>query len=113
VISLPKKVKLGGFAFTATYDPAAFHASQPVVEPALQGYICQANVEVPGTIRYNCVGLPNDERGGRLAVFPVKHAGRVPVTADFTVTSADVVDDYGNRIEGLRVEASVEPAPAP
>jgi hypothetical protein len=113
VLTLPRTVQLGGFSFAATWDPAALSVGEPATEAALQGYMCQANVSVPGSLRYDCVGLPQDQRGGRLAVLPVHHAARPPRADDFAIVKNDVVDDMGRTLEGLHIELSVAPAAAP
>jgi hypothetical protein len=107
--SLDGKSKLGGFELTLTWDPSKFVVAEPKSDAALQGYMCQANVAVAGSLRYNCAGLPNEERGGVLSTVEVHYRDRAPTVADFKVEHDTVVDDMGNKVTDKRVELRIVP----
>lgn len=109
-ITLPGKRRFGAFAFAATWDPGAFLLGEPIPGPMLAGYMCQANLVPPGSIRFNCVGLTGDERGGLLATIPVRFKDRAPGVEDFKVVQNEVVDDMGQILVEVHVELAVDPA---
>ena len=108
-LTLPKTLRLGGFSLVATYDADKFAVAEPVTAPAMQGYMCQANLAVPGTIRFNCAGLVNEDRGGLVATFDVAHAGVAPTPADFQVTDFEIVDDLAQKVIGVSPVLAMEP----
>jgi hypothetical protein len=108
-LSLPGKLRLGGFSLTATYDPDKLIVSEPDQAEAMQGYMCQSNLAQPGLIRFNCAGLVGEDRGGLLATFPVAHAGAAPTAADVVIGEFEIVDDHARKIEGVRPVLAVEP----
>ena len=108
---LPRQVRLGAFALDLTFDPSRFDLADPKTEAAMSGYMCQGNLAVPGVLRYNCVGLPNEDRGGLLATLPVRYAKDPPKASDFTVTKNEVVDQLGAAIPDLQVALEVSAAP--
>jgi hypothetical protein len=109
-VTLPGKMRFGAFALLVTWDPALFSLSEPKPEPALSGYMCQANVAQPGTIRFNCVGLTGEERGGLLATIPVQFKDRAPTVEDFKVVQNEVVDEMGQTLAEVHVQLAVDPA---
>ena len=108
---LPRSARLGAFALELTFDPARFALADPKSEAAMAGYMCQGNLAVPGVLRYNCVGLPSEDRGGLLATLPVQYAVAPPKVSDFTVTKDEVVDQLGSPIPDLAVGLEVSAAP--
>ena len=106
-LALAGKMRLGGFALTATWDPAAYVIDEPKSDAALSGYLCQANVSVPGTLRYNCAGLPNEDRGGLLSTMVVRYRDKPPALSDFKVTQNEVVDDLGRTVAEKHVELAL------
>ena len=108
---LPGKLRLGGFAMGLVFDPTAFAFGQPQQAAALKGYICQPNVATAGQLRFNCVGLPGEDRGGLLVSFPVSWKERPPVPGDFRFNQQEIVDDRGAKIEKAQIEIQVVAPP--
>ena len=109
-LSLATPRKLGGFALTLTWDPRLFVlGGDPHAEPSLTGYMCQPNVQVAGTLRYNCVGIVEGLRGGLLATVPVRFKDRAPRVEDFTIVQDKFVDDMGQAIPDARLALAIQP----
>lgn len=106
---LPRPARLGGFSFTATWNPEDFTLGEPVPGDGLKGYMCQANVRQPGVLRWSCVGLVQEDRGGVLATFDVHYRDAPPTLASFQVTQNELVDDFGRGLPGLGLELAAAP----
>jgi hypothetical protein len=109
-LELPKAVRLGGFAFVATFDPLAFALAEPEQGEAIQGYLCQANITVPGVLRHSCVGIPKAAQSGAIASLVIHYKDRPPRPEDFKVTQNELVDELGTPLPGLQL-AIVAPKP--
>lgn len=109
-IALDKPIRMGGFGFTATYDPERFAVAEPVKTKALDGYMCQANLAQPGVIRFNCAGLLSEDRGGPLASFEIAYARQAPTLQDIVVTKTELVDDLAQAVPSGLVVTIVPPA---
>ena len=102
-LQLPRPVRLGGFAYSATFDAQEFAMGNLEQPASLTGYLCQANTTTPGVVRLSCVGLPQEDKSGAVAVFPVHFRQRPPVAADFKVIGNELVNDLGAALEGVQL----------